>query len=55
MKENGGNPDNIVQGVDRVTAYISSMHVNHEADKSNRETENNSESDNEDKNNSDPT
>ena len=50
MKEKGSIPDNIVQGINRVTMGISSMHVDHKADKINGDTEYNSESDNEDKN-----
>ena len=46
-----------MQGINRVTTGISSMHVDHEADKINGDTEYNSESDNEDDNNdnSEPT
>ena len=47
MKEKGSIPENIVQGFNRVTAIISSMHIDHEADNRNGETEYNSESDNE--------
>ena len=47
--------ENIVQVINCATTGISSMHINHEADESNRETEYNSESDNEDNNDSEPT
>ena len=39
FKEKGSNLDNIMQGVKRVMTGISIMHVDHEADKSNKETE----------------
>ena len=45
-----------MQGINRATTGISSMNVNHKADKSNGETEYNSESDNKyDNNDSKPT
>ena len=55
MKENGSIPESIVQGVNRDMTGISSMHGDHEADESNRDIKYNSESDNEDDNDSDPT
>ena len=39
LKENVSSPDNIVQGVNRVTTGISSIHVDHKADESNGKTE----------------
>ena len=39
MKEKVNDLDNIVQGVNRVATGMSSMHVDHEADKINVETE----------------
>ena len=54
LKDKGSILDNIVQGINRTTTCTSSMHVDHESDKSNRETENNSKSDNEDDDNSEP-
>ena len=44
-----------MQGFNHVTTVISSMHVNHEAEKSNGDIEYNSESDNESDNDSEPT
>ena len=44
-----------MQGINGATTGISSMHVDHKADKSNRETEYNSESDKEDGDDSEPT
>ena len=44
-----------MQGINFATAGISSMHINHKADKSNGETEYNSEFDNKDNNKSKPT
>ena len=35
LKEKGSSPDNIMQGFNHVTTGISSVHVNHEADKIN--------------------
>ena len=55
MKGKGSIPENIVQGVNCATTDISSMHVNQEADESNGETEYNSDSDNEENDNSEPT
>ena len=46
FKDKGSSPENIVQGINRATTGISSMHVDHKAYKSNGETEYNSESDN---------
>ena len=47
--------DNILQGINYATTGILSMNVNHESDENNREIEYNSESDNKDDNNSEPT
>ena len=55
LKENGINLDSIVQGFNRVTAVISSIHVDHEADESNVETGYNSDSKNEYDDDSNPT
>ena len=55
LKEKGSSPDNKVQGINHVTTCISSIHLNHEVDESNGDTEYNFESDNESDNNSDPT
>ena len=43
-----------MQGVNRGTTCISSMHANHEADERNRDTEYNYKSDNEDDDDSEP-
>ena len=48
LKGKGSIPENIVQEFNCVTTEISSMHVDHEADKSNVETEYNSKSNNKD-------
>ena len=55
MKEKRSSPDNIVQGINRVTTGISSMHVDHEAENINRETEYNYDPNNEDDGDSKPT
>ena len=55
LKDKGISPDNIMQGINRTTTSTSSIHVDHEADKSNGETENNSKSDNKYDDNSEPT
>ena len=55
LKEKGISPHNIVQGIKSATTGISSMHANHEEDESNGETEYNSESDNKDYDDSEPT
>ena len=39
LKEKGSIMENIVQGVNRVTTGISSIHVDHKADESNGKTE----------------
>ena len=44
-----------MQGVNRGTTCISSMHANHEADERNRDTEYNYKSDNEEDDDSNPT
>ena len=44
-----------MQGVNRITMGISSMHVNHEADERNGEPEYNSDPKNEDNDDSEPT
>ena len=44
-----------MQGINLATTGISSMHVNHKADESNGDTEYNSDSNNEDNDNSEPT
>ena len=55
MKDKGISTDNIVQGINSATTGISSMHINQEADESNGETEYNSESNNKDDKDSEPT
>ena len=55
MKDKRSIPDNIVQGINCATTGILIMNVNHESYKSSRETEYNSESNNKDDNNSEPT
>ena len=54
MKDKDSKPENIVQGAKRVAMGISNMHVDHEADGSNGDTEYNSESKNEDDDNYKP-
>ena len=38
LKDKGSSPDNIVQVINRATTGISSMHIDHKVDRSNRET-----------------